>query len=130
MAKLLRKYNFSYYDFLSLKAHLSLNELSNNDMNNGAASRLYYYLEVCWFAANINLKTPPEKLKYGREKLADIIKENNSHLPQENIKEHLCAAITCADGIVSRVGANEMEKAQLLLSQKIDEALNNSKNSK
>jgi hypothetical protein len=123
MARSLQQSNFSYHDFLSPKAHLPLNELSDKNMNSAAASRLYYYLEVCWLAASTNLKIPPVRLKSGREKLADIIKGNNSHLHQENIKEHLHAAITCTDGIASRIGASEMRKAQLLLSQRIDMAL-------
>lgn len=114
---------FDYHDFISLKAHLSLDEFLLDVRNIEAASRVYYYFEVSWFAAGLCLKNMPDRLLHGREELASIIKGGGVQNFSHNLTEMLNLAITCADGISKRVGRSKMHAAQKLLADKIDAAL-------
>lgn len=118
---------FYYHDFLSLKAHLSLDEFLIDMTNREAASRTYYYLEVCWLAASTCFKNCPVKLLDGRENLAKIIKGNSEIISRNDITEVLNLAISCADGVAKRIGREKIIAAQKLLSEKIDSALQNEK---
>jgi hypothetical protein len=118
----LRQPAFAYYDFLSLKAHLFLDEMLQQPLDHHAATLVYYYLEICWLAAGIGLKQTPVRLERGRQWLAMHIRQIPAGtIPEASeIKQYLHDAISSADGVAKRLGTNTMQAAHLSLAHAVN----------